>query len=371
MNIPYVNLALQHRRIKHELLHAVENVLEHGQFIMGPELNALEQQFADQWGASFACGVNSGTDALFLSMKALGIGPGDEVITVPNSFVATATAIMLTGAWPVFVDVGNDMNIDTDLLDTALTEHTKAILPVHLTGRPAEMDSILETAEKYGLYVIEDCAQAVGAEYGSQPVGTFGICGCFSFHPLKNLNACGDGGMVVSDDGAFMERLRMLRNIGMKSRDNVELAGHNSRLDTLQAALLLAKLPYLKTWTDARRSNAQQYREGLAGIEPLVLPPEEHDMKAVYHTFVVRTERRDSLKAYLAERGVGTAVHYPVPIHLQPAFRSLGYGVGDFPVCERQSRTILSLPVYPELAEKEIRWIIQCIRSFYANASSE
>lgn len=365
MKVPYVNLAAQHAPIKEELLDSVGRVLEHGRFILGREVAEFERRFAQLCGVGYAVGVNSGTDALVLALKALGVGPGDEVITVPNSFVASAGCIALLGARPVFVDVGDDFNMDSALLESAITPSTRAILPVHLTGRPAEMDPIMEVAREHGLHVVEDCAQAVCAEYKGRRTGSFGVVGCFSLHPLKTLNACGDGGVVVTDDPGLYEELQALRNVGLRQRDECVRWSHNSRLDTLQAAILLVKLRYVEQWTEGRRANARLYQELLADLPQVQVPVDQPHQRAVYHTFVVQADRRDALQAHLAERGVGTAIHYPTPIHLQKAAAGLGHSAGSFPVTERQAGRVLSLPVYPELKDRQLEYVADCVRSFY------
>jgi len=363
--VPYIDLALQHRPLKRELLEAVGRVLDSGQLILGPEVGAFEERFASLCGTRFAVGVANGTDALVMALKAVGVGPGDEVITAANSFVASATAIALVGARPVLADVREDYNLDPASVEKALTRRTKALLPVHLTGRPADMDALMALAKKRRLKVVEDCAQAVLAEYRGKRVGSFGDVGCFSLHPLKTLNACGDGGVVVTSDPALAERFKRLRNLGLESRENcVEWSG-NSRLDTVQAAMLLVKLKHLEAWTEARRRNAAFYQKALADIPGLLVPRDQRHERAVYHTFIVQAERRDALKAFLAERGVDTAVHYPRPIHLQDCAKDLGCKRGSFPVAERQAGRILSLPVFPELGEAGLGIVASSIREFY------
>jgi dTDP-4-amino-4,6-dideoxygalactose transaminase len=367
--ISFINLRAQHMALKEELLSAVARVLEHGQFILGPEVTELEQRLAQLCGVQHAVGVGNGTDGLSLALRAVGIGPGDEVITVPNSFVSTASAIVMVGARPVFVDTGDDLNIDVDRIEAALTPKTRAILPVHLTGRPANMGPLMEIARAHHLHVIEDCAQALGAEYHGRPVGSFGAIGCFSFHPLKTLNACGDGGMLTTDDPQLDARLRLMRNIGLKTREDcVEWSG-NSRLDTLQAAMLLVKLPHLEPWIEARRANARHYCRLLADVPQITLPTERADERAVYHTFVIQADRREALVPFLTSRGIRTAIHYPVPIHLQGASRNLGYGRGSFPVTERQAERIVSLPVYPELSRDDLDCVAAAIRDFYSRSA--
>ena len=370
MQVPYVNIAAQHAPIKERIMSAVSDVLDHSRFILGDEVTEFERRFAELCGVRYAVGVNSGTDALVLALRALGIGPGDEVINPPNSFVASAGCIALVGATPVFVDVADDYNLDPGLIESAITERTKAILPVHLTGRPAEMEPIAEIARKHKLHIVEDCAQAVCAEYQGQRVGSFGEVGCFSLHPLKTLNACGDGGILTTDDPGLYENLKSLRNIGLRTRDDCVAWAPNSRLDTMQAAILLVKLDFVQEWTEKRRANAQAYQRLLPELTPVQVPTDQSHQRAVYHTFVVLAERRDELKSYLATKGVGTAIHYPIPIHFQQAAAGLGYGPGSFPVTEYQAPRLLSLPVYPELEEDQIEYVVDCMSSFYNGAAS-
>ncbi|MBP0019366.1 MAG: DegT/DnrJ/EryC1/StrS family aminotransferase [Cyanobacteria bacterium SBLK] len=367
--IPYIDLKTQHAELKPKLLDAIANVLDHSHFILGREVVEFEEEFARLCGTRHAVGVNSGTDALILSLKALGIGYGDEVITVPNSFVASTTCIRLIGARPIFVDVGDDYNIDPEQIEAAITPKTKAILPVHLTGRPCKMDAILAIAKSRNLHVIEDAAQAILAEYKGKRVGSFGRLGCFSLHPLKNLNACGDGGIIATDDPDLYKQLKIRRNLGLQSRDNCIHWSHNSRLDTLQAAILLTKLPYLPQWTQQRRENARYYQTHLADIPQLQIPNEGEGEKSVYHTFVIQAEKRDELREFLHDRGIGSAIHYPVPIHLAPVARELGYQKGSFPVAEEQAKRILSLPIYHNLTNQQLERICQNLRSFYGSAN--
>lgn len=357
-----INVKQQHILLKVELLQAIERVIDEGDFILGKEVVNFEKNIAAFCGTRFAVGVNSGTDALFLCLKAYGIGPGDEVITAPNSFLASATAIATTGAKVVFVDVGEDMNMDPALIESKITPRTKAILPVHLTGKPAAMMPIMALAKKYHLRVIEDAAQAIGAEYNGAKVGSIGDAGCFSLHPLKTLNACGDGGIVVTNDQNLYEMLLQLRNIGQKERGVAPVIGYNTRLDNIQAAILNVKIKYLDSWNEQRRANAQLYRHLLTDI--VMLPKEEFFEKAVYHTFVIRTQRRDELKSFLSDRGVDTLIHYPIPIHLQGCFSSQGFKVGDFPVCELQVKQILSLPIHHGLKSQEIEYVSGLIKEF-------
>lgn len=360
-----MDLRAQHAQLRQEILDAVSRVLEHGQFILGPEVEEFERRFAALCGTRHAVGVNSGTDALILALRAAGIGRGDEVITAPNSFVATGSAIVLVGARPVFADVRDDYNIDPEQIRAAITPRTKAILPVHLTGRPADMDPILEMAQDQGLAVVEDAAQAVTAEYRGRRVGSFGTLGCFSLHPLKTLSACGDAGVVTTNDEALAERLRILRNIGLRTRENcVEWSG-NSRLDTLQAAILLVKLNHLEAWTERRRANARAYREHLEGARGVEIPDERPHERAVYHTFVIQADRRDELAERLRSAGIGTAIHYPRPIHMQDAAAHLGLAEARFPRAESQAKRILSLPVHEGLGQLQIASVGQAVREFH------
>jgi len=362
-SVPYVNLALQYDKIKEELLRAVEYTLRQGQYILGSEVREFEEEFAEYCGVRYAVGVGSGTDALVLALKASGIGPGDEVVTVPNSFLASTSSIVLAGATPAFVDVREDYNIDPDLIEAVITSRTRAILPVHLTGRPADMSSILAKADKYNLAVIEDAAQAVGAGYHKQRVGSFGVTGCFSFHPLKNLNACGDAGAITTNDEIIYRYLLKARNHGLCSHNECEFWSLNSRLDALQAAMLRVKLKCLDTWTRERRAIARFYQEHLSDI--VEVPQENSYEYNVYQTFIIQSDQRDELQIYLKKRGVETKIHYPVPIHLQKAARTLGFKTGDFPEAERQARRILSLPIYPELSQEQIRHVVSSVQEFF------
>ena len=365
IEVPFTNLASQHSLIKEELMQAVEKVLNHGKFVLGDEVNQFEKQFADLCGVNFAVGVNSGTDALILSLQALGIGPGAEVITVPNSFVATASCISVVGAAPVFVDVQQDLNINTEQIERAITSKTRAIIPVHMTGHPADMSPIIKIAKSYGLAIIEDSAQAVCSEYNGQMVGSFGSVGCFSLHPLKTLNACGDGGVVTTNDVEIYNKIRLLRNMGLEKRDNAKIWSSNSRLDTIQAALLLVKLSYLEQWIKQRISNAHFYQKELEDINEISIPKDSINGKSTYHTFVIQAQDRDDLKQYLKTNGISTAIHYPIPIHLQKAANYLKYKLGDFPVAEKQSKMILSLPIYHGIDSTKLKFVSDHIRTFY------
>jgi dTDP-4-amino-4,6-dideoxygalactose transaminase len=364
MNVPFVNLGLQNRIIKDELLDIVSGLLDSGQFILGEDLVKFENTFANLCGTKYALGVANGTDALFLSMKVMGIQQGDEVITAPNSYLASASSIFLAGATPVFADVREDFNIDPEQIRKAITSRTKAIIPVHLTGRPADLDAILTIAKENHLAVFEDCAQAVCAEYKGKPVGSFGNTGCFSLHPLKNLSACGDGGVITTNNEDLYQKLLKARNHGLRNRDECEFWSYNSRLDNLHAAMLNVKLNKLDEWTDRRREIAAYYYDRLSGLD-MVIPKDKSTEKAVYHTFIIQTNRRDKLKNFLSEKGIDTKIHYPIPIHLQDAAKYLGYKKGDFPVTENQTETILSLPVFPELSDEQIEYVADTINRFF------
>jgi dTDP-4-amino-4,6-dideoxygalactose transaminase len=361
--VKYIDLPAQTGSIHRDLIAAVEQVLKSGEFILGPEVGRFEERFAKLCGCAHALGVANGTDAIVMALKALGVGPGDEVITAANSFLASTAAITLVGAKPVFVDVRDDLNINPELIEGAITPRTKAILPVHLTGKPADMNPILEIASARKLDVVEDAAQAVGASYHGKQVGSFGAVGCFSLHPLKNLNAFGDGGMMTMQSESLRDKLAKMRNHGLRNRDESEFWAFNSRLDSLQAAFLNVKLNYLAAWTEERRKTAAFYRENLR--EFVECPVDAPHEQSVYHTFVIRADRRNELQRFLLDAGIETKIHYPIPIHLQPAARDLGYQRGDLPVTERLAETILSLPIYPELTTEQKEAVVEAIQNFY------
>ena len=364
MGIPLVDLKAQYLSIKDEIDEAIQRVISNSSFILGEEVRAFEEEFASFCEARFAIGTSSGTSALHLALLACGVGLGDEVITTPHTFVATTEAISHAGARPVFVDIDPESyNINPTKIEAAITDKAKAIIPVHLYGQPAEMDAIMEIADKHGLKVIEDAAQAHGAGYKGKRVGTIGNVGCFSFYPAKNLGAYGDGGMVVTNDEEIAEKVRLLRNHGRTEKYEHLIEGYGYRLDALQAAILKVKLKRLETWNAQRRKNAAIYREMLKGLD-LVLPHENSDSRPVYHLFVVRTPRRNELREYLRLREIQTGIHYPIPLHLQPAYRHLGYEPGDFPYSERAAQEVLSLPLYPELTKEGISQVVRAIREF-------
>ncbi len=366
LSVPMVDLKAQYARIRAEVDAAVARVLESTQFIKGEECTLLEQEFAAYCGAGHACGVANGTDALILALRAYGVGAGDEVVTVANTFIATGEAILLNGAKPVFVDVDPDtFTLDPSVLEKAITPKTRVILPVHLYGHPADMEPILAVAKRHGLPVLEDAAQAHGAEIDGRRAGNLGHAACFSFYPGKNLGAYGDAGMVISNDKEFLVRVRQIANHGGGSNkyDNVVL-GTNSRLDTLQAAILRVKLRHLDTWNRERQERAVAYSAALSGIPGLMLPRERQGARSAWHLYTVRTPDRDALASRLKEKGISTAIHYPRPIHLQPAMAPAGGRSGDLPVSERLSREVLSLPLYPELPLSALTAIAAEVRSF-------
>ena len=364
VTIPFGDLKRQYEAIKPELDAAAARVLASGWYILGPEVQAFEQSFAELCGVAHAIGVGNGTEALYLALVGLGVGQGDEVITVANAAVYEPLTILQAGARPVFVDVDERSHtIDPALLEAAITPRTRAIMPVHLYGRMADMDAILAIARRYRLAVVEDCAQAHGGRYRGQRVGSLSDVAAFSFYPTKNLGAYGDGGMVVTSSPAVAERVRMLRNGGQRSRYVHETVGLNSRLDELQAAILSVKLGHLDTDNARRREIAARYDALLAG-GPVETPWVAPDVEPVYHLYVVRTPERDALMAHLAGQGVGTLVHYPTPTHLQGAYQSLGLGPGALPQAEAAAREILSLPLYPELTDDEVAWTAQAVHQF-------
>ena len=351
--IPFINLAAQWHKEREHLLPIIDKVLGSGQYISGDHVEEFERRTADICQTKHCVSLNSGTDALVCGLVALGIRPGDEVITPPNSFVASTAAIVHIGAKPVFVDVLPDQNIDPDKLEAAISSATKAIMPVHLTGRMAKMDQIQVIAKRHGIPVIEDAAQAIGSRYKNIPSGKWGKVGCFSTHPLKNLNACGDGGFLVTDDDEVARQVRLMRNHGLADRNTVERFGYVSRMDALQAAILNFRISELDFATSSRRKNALRYRELLDKSKIFV--PDDHPYEFnTYHTFVIQVSDRDRVRMDLLKYGIETSIHYPVPIHLQPAAKSLGYQSGSFPVTEMQAERILTLPVHQYLSADDI-----------------
>ncbi|MEK6257316.1 MAG: DegT/DnrJ/EryC1/StrS family aminotransferase [Planctomycetota bacterium] len=365
--IPLVDLKAQVRSLDGELKAALQGVQERCDFILGGAVSEFESAFAHWLNAKHAVGVASGLDALMLALMALDIGPGDEVLVPANTFIATALAASRAGARPVLVDCDpGTYNIDVERLESAITPRTRAILPVHLTGQPADMAPLLDIAARSGLEVVEDAAQAHGARYRGQRCGTMGRAGCFSFYPGKNLGGFGDGGLVATNDADLAKRLRCLRNYGQQEKYHHLVTGTNSRLDTIQAAVLNVKLPHLDGWNEARARHAERYREQLAGVGDLVFPITLPDVTHVHHLFMIETVDRDGLLHHLKARGIQAGIHYPVPVHLQPAYANLGYRAGDFPVAERLAARILSLPMYPELRGEQIDRVVAGVSSWFS-----
>jgi len=368
--IPFVDLKAQYDSIKDEMDEAIQNVLNNTSFIMGEELKKFEEEFARFCDVKYAIGVANGSDALILALKACGIGKGDEVITVPHTFIATTEAISNVGGKVVFVDVDpKTYTIDISKIEEKINKRTKAIIPVHLYGQPADMDPIMRLAKKYNLKVIEDAAQAHGAEYKGEKVGSIGEVACFSFYPGKNLGAYGDAGIVVTDNEEIAEVIKLLRNHGrIAKKYEYDIEGYSSRLDNLQAAILRVKLRYLNKWNESRRKNAKKYNELLDNIGRIITPYEADYAKHVYHLYVIRTDKgRDKLREELKSKGITTGIHYPIPLHLQPAYSYLGHKEGDFPVTERCSQKILSLPIFAELTGGQIEEIVEIIKNIKSN----
>jgi dTDP-4-amino-4,6-dideoxygalactose transaminase len=358
--IPFVDLKAQYRSIKSEIDAAIAHVLDSGEFALGSEVAAFEEEFAAYSQAKYAVAVNSGTSALHLALLAAGVGPGDEVITVPFTFVATVSAILYTGARPVFVDIEpHSYTIDVNQIEAAITKRTKAILPVHLYGQPANMDPILEIANRYGLRVIEDAAQAHGAEYRGRRVGTIGDMGCFSFYPGKNLGAYGEAGAVTTNNEKYAVTVRTLRDWGQTRKYHHELKGFNYRMEGIQGAVLRVKLRQLENWTEARRVRAAAYNQLLNGH--LLTPEEMPYARHVYHVYAIRTLHREFLEQKLNARGIQTGIHYPIPVHLQKAHVDLGYKKGDFPASEKAAKEVLSLPIFAELSRAQQEEIVGAI----------
>jgi dTDP-4-amino-4,6-dideoxygalactose transaminase len=368
MNVPLLDLRAQFQTIRGEVMAAVERVFESQHFILGPEVEAFERDAAEYCRIKHAIGCGSGSDALLLALTALGVGPGDEVVTASFSFFATAGSIARLGARPVFVDISpDDFNVDPNLIERAITPRAKAILPVHLFGQCAEMDAIREVADRHNLPVIEDAAQAIGAGYCERRAGAMGAVGCFSFFPSKNLGGAGEGGLMTTDDDDLAEKLRLLRVHGMRPKYYHKVVGVNSRLDALQAAVLGVKLKYLERWSDARRRNAEDYDKlfAEAGVEEVTTPAVRPNRRHIFNQYTIRCSRRDELMDFLKRRGVGSEIYYPAPLHLQECFAHLGYKLGDLPATERASRECLSLPIYPELTEEMRQYVVEKIAEFY------
>ncbi len=363
LRIPLVDLIAQYRSIREEIVQVTSEVLESGIFVLGPQLEAFEREFARYSGARWGVGVGSGTDALILSLRALGIGQGDEVITTSNTFISTANAIVAVGARPFFVDIDPSIyTINPAKIARVINNRTRAIIPVHMFGHPADMDPIIELADKYGLAVVEDACQSHGAEYKGRKVGSLGLLSCFSYYPSKNLGAYGDGGMILTDDPDIAGKIRMLRNYGQREKYNHLMLGTNSRLDELQAAILRVKLRHLEDWIEARRKLAEEYRRSLDGVDGVIYPIERDYARHVFYLYVIRQKRRDRIADVLKKAGIETGIHYPIPIHQQKAFADISIGITDLKNTEEVSRELLSLPMYPEIPVEGVQRIADLIR---------
>ena len=365
MKVDFVNLGLQYSELKDEIIEIFNEISSSGSYVLGEQVEKFEEKFANYCGTKYAIGIGNGSDALFFSLLALNVTSEDEVITVPNSFVATAWAIANVGAKIVFVDVGEDYNINVDLIAKAITPKTKAIIPVHLTGRIVDMDSLKQIAEERGIHIIEDAAQAVGATYKGKKSGSFGDTGCFSLHPLKNLHVHGDGGVITTNNKEIFETINKMRNHGLKNRDECEFWGWNSRLDEINAAIANLKLDYLDDWNKRYREIAEIYITELRGV--VKTPVINKHERPVFHRFIIEHEERDKLQSFLQTRDIHTAINYPIPLHLQQAAKNLNYSKGDFPVTETQSEKILSLPIYPELEDIQIEYVVDSVKEYYRN----
>ena len=371
MQVPFLNLRAAHDPIRDELLAAIAEVIDTSAFAGGPFVSKFEADFAAFCKSEHAIGLGNGTDALWLSLLALGIGPGDEVITVPSTFLATAEAITYTGAKPVFIDIEErTYTMDSELLEKAITPRTKAVIPVHLFGQVADMDPIMTIARKHGLAVIEDACQAHGAEYKGRAAGSIGDTGCFSFYPGKNLGALGEAGAVVTNNGELKQKIQMLRDHGQSRKYYHALVGWNARMDGFQGAALQIKLRHLAKGNEARRQHARQYDGILGGIEGVVIPRVAPDRTHVYHVYALRVQKRDWMLQTLASRGVSCGIHYPVPVHLQEAYGSLGYARGSFPVAERCADEFLSLPMFPELTSEQLDYVGREVKGCIREANS-
>ena len=364
--VDFINLKRQYSNIKGEINEAVREVFDSTAFTGSKFVRPFEEKFAEAHDCKYCSCVNSGTSALHATLWSLGIGKGDEVILPVNTFIATAEAVSLTGAKPVFVDCESSYyNIDPSKIESVITKKTKAVIAVHLYGQPAEMDKIARITGQNNLFLIEDCAQAHLARYGNRSVGTFGNCGCFSFYPSKNLGSYGEGGAVITNDKDLYDMVNCLRDHGSAEKYYHDIIGHNYRMSGFQGAILKAKLKYLPVWIPQRRAVADLYRDYLSDVEHIVLPGEGENRKHTYHLFVIRAENRDKLAGFLKENQVGTGIHYPVPCHLQKAYSCLGYSRGDFPIAEQYADEVLSLPMFPEITKKEIIYVCDKIKEFY------
>lgn len=376
MNVPFLDLKVQYKQIEHEVLPMVTEAMTNGAFIGGPQVLGFEKEFAEFCDSKYCAGLNSGTDALRFALMAVGVGPGDEVITVPNTFIATTEAISQSGATPVFVDIDKrTYNMDPQKLEDFLKKRLKpqtsnlkptlkAVIPVHLYGQPADMDLILDIAQTHNIKVIEDACQAHGALYNNRKVGSFGSVGCFSFYPGKNLGAYGEGGAIVTQDEEIANKIRMIRDHGQAKKYFHDMEGYNGRLDAIQAGVLRIKLRRLSDWNQSRRENAAYYNELLSKIEGITLPVEADFANSVYHLYVILVDDREGLQQFLSDKGIGTGLHYPLPLHLQKAYAHLGYKNGSFPVTESVAKKLISLPMFPELTREQIEYVAESIKEF-------
>ncbi|MEA1928902.1 MAG: DegT/DnrJ/EryC1/StrS family aminotransferase [Candidatus Auribacterota bacterium] len=365
MEVKYLDLQSQFKENR-EVRRVIDEILSSGQFVMGRAVEEFERNFAQLCGVKHAIGVSNGTDAIFLALKVLGIGKDDEVITVPNTFLATVGAIVQTGAFPRLVDVADDYNIDPNKIEAAINERTRAIVPVHLTGNPARMDEIRAIAEKHSIFVVADAAQAIDASINGEKVGSLGDLAAFSLHPLKNLNTCGDGGVITTDSDDYHQQLQLYRNHGLKNRNEAQFFAYNCRLDSIKAAVANLQIKTIGEVTEKRNRNVVLYDEGLAGLEEWVkIPLRQKNIRQSFHTYVIQVEDRNKLISFLKEKGVETKIYYPIPIHLMAAAKKYGYKKGDFPVAETQANRIISLPIHQYLSDDHINHVIGIIRSFY------
>jgi dTDP-4-amino-4,6-dideoxygalactose transaminase len=368
MKVPFLDLKIQYQEIEQEVLPMMTDAMENASFIGGPQVSGFEEEFANFCDSKFCVGVGSGTDALRFALMAVGVGSGDEVITVPNTFIATTEAISQVGATPVFVDIYSDTyNIDVSLIEDKITENTKAIIPVHLYGQPADMDPILEVAKRHNLAVIEDACQAHGALYENKKAGSMGVAGCFSFYPGKNLGAFGEAGAIVTQDDEIADKIRMIRDHGQEKKYFHQIEGYNGRLDSIQAGVLRIKLKRLENWNRSRMENAAYYNELLSEIPGVTIPVEADFAVSVYHLYVILVNNRSELQQFLNEKGIATGLHYPMPLHLQKAYHYLGYSKKDFPVTEDVADRLLSLPMYPQLSKKQIEYVVGAIKEFISH----
>ena len=368
MKVPFLDLKIQYKEIEQEVLPMMTDAMENASFIGGPQVSGFEEEFANFCDSKFCVGVGSGTDALRFALMAVEVNAGDEVITVPNTFIATTEAISQVGATPVFVDIYSDTgNIDVSLIEGKITEKTKAIIPVHLYGQPADMDPILEVAKRHNLAVIEDACQAHGALYKNKKAGSLGVAGCFSFYPGKNLGAFGEAGAVVTQDDEIADKIRMIRDHGQEKKYFHQIEGYNGRLDAIQAGVLRIKLKRLENWNRSRMKNAAYYNELLSEIPGVTIPVEADFAVSVYHLYVILTDDRDHLQQFLDDKGIATGLHYPMPLHLQKAYAYLGFKEGAFPVTENVAGRLLSLPMYPQLSKEQIEYVADTIKEFISH----